>query len=115
MYFAIETIPTGRHVGNVWLWEMDFRHRKAELRIVIGESDARGKGIGPEAIGLVCLHAFQRLNLHKIYAYVLATNPGARRAFEKTGFEIEGTLKEDRWAEDHYTDVYVFGKLNALV
>ena len=23
MYFAIETIPTGRHVGKVWLWEMD--------------------------------------------------------------------------------------------
>ena len=115
VYFAIETVPAKLHVGNVWLWEIDFRHRKAELRIVIGESDWRGKGAGTEAIELLCLHAFQRLNLHKVYAYVLATNPGARRAFEKAGFEIEGTLKKDRWVDDHYTDVYILGRLNASV
>jgi RimJ/RimL family protein N-acetyltransferase len=109
IYFAIET--DGQHIGNVWLWDIDGRHRKAELRIMIGASDATGKGIGTEAINLVCKFAFERLNLHKIYVYVLDINPRAKRAFEKAGFVVEGTLKADRWMENRYIDVYLMGRL----
>jgi RimJ/RimL family protein N-acetyltransferase len=59
----------------------------------------------------MCAYAFERLNLHRVYAYVLAINPRARRAFEKAGFALEGTLREDRWAGDAYTDVYLLGRL----
>ncbi len=111
IYFAIETNDDGRHIGNVWLWEIDRRHRKAELRIVIGEHDCLGQGIGTETISLVCSYAFGSLSLHKVYAYVLAINPRARRAFEKAGFTLEGTLKEDRHVDGRYTDVYLLGKL----
>ncbi len=111
VYFAVERAAQPRHVGNVWLWAIDGRHRKAELRVVIGEPAARGVGVGPVAIDLLCRYGFERLNLHRIYAYVLAINPGARRAFEKAGFVIEGTLRQDRWAGTHFTDVYVLGRL----
>ena len=111
VYFAIETKRDERHVGNVWLWDIDGRHRKAELRIVIGEQDFLGRGIGTEAISLICSYAFERLSLHKVYAYVLAINPRARRAFEKAGFVPEGTLKEDRLVDGQYTDVYLMGRL----
>ena len=44
-YFAIEQtdVPSGEpsHVGNVWLWDIDMRHRKAELRVVVGERSRR--------------------------------------------------------------------------
>ena len=36
------------HVGNVWFFAIDRRHRKAELRVVIGETAARGQGYGAE-------------------------------------------------------------------
>ncbi len=111
VYFAVETNADARHVGNVWLWNIDWRHRKAELRIAIGDSGATDKGLGTEAISLLCSYAFERLNLHKLYAYVLAINPRARRAFEKAGFVVEGTLREDRWVVDHYSDVYLLGIL----
>jgi RimJ/RimL family protein N-acetyltransferase len=110
LYLAIETLESEKHVGNIWLWGIDWRHRKAELRIVIGETDC-GRGIGSEAIGLLCSHGFERLNLHKIYAYVLGANPRARCAFEKAGFSIEGTLKEDRWVGDCYSDVYLLANI----
>lgn len=111
VYFAVESNNNARaHIGNVWLANLDSRHKKAELRIVIGESDYRGAG--SEAIDLLCRHAFQQLQLHKVYAYVLAINPRAKRAFEKAGFEVEGVLREDRWAEDRYVDVYLLGRLN---
>jgi len=109
-YFAIETAD-GAHVGNVWLWDIDARHRRAELRIVMG-LDSTGKGAGTEAITQLCDYAFERLNLRKVYAYVLAINPRARRSFEKAGFIVEGTLREDRWTGAEFTDVHLLGKLN---
>ena len=111
VYFAIETAQDGRHIGNVWLWNIDARHRRAELRIIIGGQQDHGRGAGTEAISLLCGYGFERLNLHKIYAYVLGINERARRAFEKAGFTLEGTLREDRWVGDAYTDVYLLGKL----
>ncbi len=111
VYFAVELSVNSQHIGNVWLWAIDNRHRRAELRITIGEADSQGKGLGTEAINLACAYAFERLNLHKVYAYVLEINPRARRAFEKAGFALEGTLKADRWIGDRYADVYLLGRL----
>ena len=109
-YFAIEDVD-GAHLGNVWLWDIDLRHRRAELRIVMG-LDRAGKGVGTEAISRLCDYAFEQLNLHKVYAYVLALNPRARRSFEKAGFVLEGTLREDRWSGESFTDVYLLARLN---
>jgi RimJ/RimL family protein N-acetyltransferase len=113
VYFAIET-PESRHVGNIWLWAIDARHRKAEIRIVIGETQSLGRGLGSEAIRLLADYARDRLNLRRLYAYVLAINPRARRAFEKTGFELEGIMRQDRWVGDSYADVFVLGRLLGL-
>jgi RimJ/RimL family protein N-acetyltransferase len=110
-YFAIETVGEGAHVGNVWLWAIDRRHRKAELRVVIGDAAARGRGMGAEAIDRLCRHGFDELGLHRIYAYVLSINPAARRAFERAGFALEGTLRDDRWAGDKFVDTYLLARL----
>jgi RimJ/RimL family protein N-acetyltransferase len=111
LYFAIETGADNKHVGNIWLWDVDTRHRRAELRILIGTSAHQGQGLGTEAIALLCDYAFARLNLHKVYAYVLSINERARRAFERAGFNLEGTLREDRWVDGEYADVYLLGKI----
>ena len=110
-FFAVELVETGTHVGNVWLRNIDTRHRKAELSVVIGDAAARGKGAGAEAIDLLCRHGFERLNLHRIYAYVLAINPAAQRAFEAAGFTQEGALRDDRWNGDHFVDAYLLARL----
>ena len=102
----------GRHVGNVWLAEIDRRHRKAEVRVMIGEKDTLGGGVGSVALDAMARHAFAALGLHRVYAYVLAFNPRARRAFEKAGFVLEGTLREDRWDGAGYTDVFLLGRVN---
>ena len=108
-YFAV--VEGAVHVGNVWLWAIDTRHRKAEVRIVIGDAGARGRGVGTRALDLVSRHAFERLGLHRVYAYVLALNPRARRAFEKAGFALEGTLRDDRRVADGYVDSYLLSRL----
>jgi RimJ/RimL family protein N-acetyltransferase len=109
LFFAVEN--DARHVGNVWLWSIDPRHRKAEVRIVLGDEGATGHGIGTEALALIARYAFGRMNLHRLYAYVLGGNHRACRAFEKAGFAIEGTLRADRWVDDHYEDVFLLGRV----
>ena len=109
VFFAIET--DGVHAGNVWLWGIEPRHRKAEVRILIGPNEHQGKGLGSAAISLLASYAYDRLNLHRLYAYVLSTNPRARRAFEKAGFALEGILRQDRWVGDRFADVFLLGRL----
>ena len=111
-YFAIETVENPAHVGNVWLWNIDHHHRKAELRIVIGDEAARGRGLGSEAIEGACRHGFHALGLHRIYAYVLALNPMALRAFARAGFRVEGTLQDDRWTGEGYVDSYLLARVH---
>jgi RimJ/RimL family protein N-acetyltransferase len=110
-YFAIETIADRRHIGNVWLWDIDGRHRRAEVRVLIGDATGTDRGLGTEALDLISRYAFDQRDMHKVYAYVLSINPRAKRAFEKAGFAPEGLLRADRRAGDRYVDVHLLARL----
>jgi RimJ/RimL family protein N-acetyltransferase len=112
-YFSVETIDGGRHVGNIWLWDINATDRKAEVRILFGDENARGRGYGSEAIRLLADLAFDTMGLHRLFAYVFSINPRAKRAFEKAGFRSEGVLRQDRRVGDEYVDVYLLGQLAA--
>jgi RimJ/RimL family protein N-acetyltransferase len=83
------------------------------MRVVIGNEAARGRGLGAEAIDQLCRVGFGRFGLHRVYAYVLSINPAARRSFERAGFALEGTLRDDRWTADRFVDSYLLGRVNA--
>lgn len=111
-FFAIE--DESRHIGNVWLADIDSRHRKAEVRIVLAP-DAANRGGGSRAIELIAAHAFAHMNLHRLYAFVLAFNLRGRRAFEKAAFTVEGTLRDDRFDGSGFVDTFVLGRINTAV
>lgn len=110
--FAIDD-KSGRFIGLVWLYDIQWRHRRAEVRIVIGERAAWGRGRGTEALRLVTEAAFGPLGLEKLWADVLATNPRAAAAFEKAGFVREGLLCGDRLADGRRVDVVRLGLLRS--
>ncbi|GIW55142.1 MAG: N-acetyltransferase [Nitrospiraceae bacterium] len=112
LYCAIETCNENKHIGNVWLRDINLDHKKAEISILIGDREELSKGLGSMAIQLLTEHAFNNLRLHRLYANVLAFNVRACRAFEKAGFKIEGRLRQDRWMGDHYEDILIMGKLH---
>jgi len=107
--FSVDLLAEELFVGCVWLSEIDYRHRHAELRILIGDKRYWGKGIGEETISVLVRFAFEHLNLHKVYAYVLSSNRRAVKAFDKAGFAEEGLFKEDRYINGQYTDVVRLG------
>lgn len=97
--------------GLVWLFDIDSRHRRAEVRILISERKARGRGVGGDALLTLVRVAFGPLNLEKLRAEVLTTNAPALAAFEKAGFRREGVLRGDRVVDGRRTDVVQLGLL----
>lgn len=90
-------LPTGAKqiVGVISLSNIDFINRMAEFGIVIGEKEYRAKGFGSEAARLMLAHGFGKLSLNKIWLGVHAGHKQAIRSYEKTGFKVEGILREE--------------------
>ncbi|CAN0617503.1 GCN5-related N-acetyltransferase [Burkholderia multivorans] len=102
---AICTRSTGAMVGVVYLLDIDWVNRSAEFAIQLGDAAVRGRGIGTEATRLALRHAFDDLNLHRIFLTVLATNTHAIALYEKAGFRAEGLLRQAAFKEGRYVDV----------
>jgi [ribosomal protein S5]-alanine N-acetyltransferase len=83
--FAI--LRNGEHVGNLRL-AINWRHRTAELGILIGEASARGKGYGTQAINHATERAFS-LGVRKVTAGAYISNMASGRAFNRAGFRLE--------------------------
>ena len=106
-----ETNKPHQHICNINLRNINWIHRFAEVGLLIGEKDEWGKGYGSEAISLMANYAFEILGLHKLTAGCYSKNVGAIKAFEKAGFQIEGTLRRHYWFEGRYTDAVILGKV----
>jgi RimJ/RimL family protein N-acetyltransferase len=111
LMFAVDDKVTRRFIGCAWLNGIDRRHRRAEVRIVLGIRGKRGRGRGADAIRTLAAVAFNRMNLEKVYAEVLESNDRAVRAFEAAGFRREGLLRQDRWVDGKYQNVVRYGLL----
>lgn len=98
-------LKTDRPLGSVYIRDIDRQHNKAEYGIFIGESDARGRGVGTAAAKLMLRYSFEEEELHRVYLRALAGNARAVRSYEKAGFVQEGYLKDDVCIDGEYQDI----------
>lgn len=98
-------------IGNLSLMHISNTNRSAELGIMIGDKHHWNQGYGTEAIRLLIDHAFNQLNLHRIYLRVYDTNPRGIRCYEKVGFQHEGTQREAIFKEGNYIDIHMMSVL----
>lgn len=89
--FTIYDLSDGAPVGTASLMGIDWRLRRSEFGIAIGER--RGQGLGTEATRLTLDWAFHMLGLHNVILSVLPSNVRAIRAYEKAGFQHVGTRR----------------------
>ncbi|HEX2696985.1 MAG TPA: GNAT family protein [Anaerolineales bacterium] len=102
-----------RLIGNCGFFNLEWTNRAAELGIMIGDKSVWNKGYGTETMQLLLQHGFETLNLNRIYLRVYSTNPRARRAYEKAGFVLEGTLREAVYKQGKYADDYIMSVLRS--
>ena len=96
---------TDKPLGSVYIRDIDRKHKKAEYGIFIGESAARGRGLGTAAAKLMLRYCFEEEGLNRVYLRALADNEQAIRSYEKAGFRQEGYLREDVCIDGIYRDV----------
>ncbi len=109
-YFAIDLI-NGTTIGRVDFERLSTETRSAEVMIIIGDRTARGKGYGTDAMVAVLRYLFHTRNLHRVSLNVLAWNVRAIRSYEKTGFTVEGRLRDDLFFDGGYHDQIVMSIL----
>jgi RimJ/RimL family protein N-acetyltransferase len=97
-------------IGLISLWDRSIPHQAAELSIWIGEGHRNG-GNGTEALRLALRHAFGTMSLHKVYLRVLEYNVRAIRTYQKCGFRIEGTLREEMKVQGRWHNLIYMGIL----
>ena len=111
--FMIVERTSGRSVGTIGLSHIDRVNRRAEYGVLIGEPDARGKGLAAEASRLLLAYAFGTLGLRRVYLHVLARNEDALRLYRRVGFQPEGVLRQHVRKGDEFLDVAVMAVLEA--
>jgi len=109
--FMIVERSTGRSIGTIGLNHIDSKHRRAEFGILIGETEARGKGLAFDAGGLLLEYAFNKLELQRLYLHVFPDNKSALRLYQKLGFVEEGTLRQHVIKNGRPRDVVVMAVL----
>lgn len=106
-YYMFEDL--GVPLGIVGFVNIDPINKNASWAFYASPEAPRGTGSKMEFLALG--HAFETLELHKLYCEVLDFNTPVIRLHEKFGFKIEGVLREQHYVDEHYADVYRLGLL----
>lgn len=111
-HFVICLLEDDRPIGTIGLHGIDFENGSAEFGIAIGEKAEWNRGLGTDATRAICDFGFGQLRLERIGLLVYDGNDRARRAYEKAGFILEGTMRHAHFARGHFHDVHVMGLLH---
>jgi RimJ/RimL family protein N-acetyltransferase len=87
--FAVTEAATGRLLGGIG---MNLRGRTGTFGYWIRE-DARGRGLTPDALRLLCRWAVDELGLERLQLLTIPGNTSSERVAEKVGFRREGLLR----------------------
>ena len=104
VWFIVALVEDDRLIGEAGLLRMFPAWRTTDLSIIIGETDAHGKGYGTEAINLLLDYAFGSLNFHRVAIGVVGFNEKALRFYEKVGFRKEGIQRDGYYYNHRYDD-----------
>ncbi len=109
--FVIGDMQSGKYLGQIDLFGIDWKNRCAEIGIVIGNRENLNKGYGREAITLLLDFAFNRMNLHRVELEVYDYNQRAYRCYKSCGFQEEGRQREGIFHKGKYRDKIRMGIL----
>jgi diamine N-acetyltransferase len=102
-----------RLIGNCGFFDINWRTRRAEVGLFIGDKSCWNKGYGADVMRLLLRHGFGTLNLNRIFLRVDSENLGAVRAYEKAGFVHEARLRESVFRQGKYCDDLIMSVLRS--
>ena len=112
LVLAIIEKAEGIHIGNISLQAINWIDRSAEIAFLLGEKKFWSKGIMYEAGLLLIKHAFDTLNLHRIYCGTSSQNIGMQKLALKLGMKKEGERINALFKKGTYFSILEYGIVN---
>lgn len=107
--YPFALLQAGDVVGTSRFAELRPEHRNCELGFTWLSPRVQGTTVNPESKYLMLQHAFEALQLLRVYFYTDTRNVRSQRALERLGATYEGTLRAERVMKDGFvrdTKVY---------
>jgi len=104
--FVMEYKQENKAIGMIDLYDFEPLHKRAAVGILI-DKEYQNKGLGGEALSLLCRYSFSFLKLHQLYAFIPVNNERGKRLFLRSGFKENGILHDWLQAVDGYEDVLI--------
>lgn len=83
------------HIGNCGFKYIDYSKKIAELWIYIGSIDARGIGLGGQALDRLLKNGTNDLSLNRVCVHVAHNNESAIKLYKRSGFLKYGNCSEE--------------------
>jgi RimJ/RimL family protein N-acetyltransferase len=96
--------------GEALLWGIDAHNRGAHIGLSLRPA-FRGRGLGADAVRVLCRYGFDVRGLHRLQVETLADNQAMIRAAVRCGFTPEGTLRRSAWVGGEFLDEVILGLL----
>ncbi len=92
--FQIILKETGNVLGMTGFVRWNTDHKRGELGYALFKEEHYGQGFMTEACRPVVLYGFEKLNIHRMEAFVGPSNAASKNIVKKLGFEFEARLKD---------------------
>ena len=112
LFWAIHLKFDNKHIGNIKIDPINYKHSFGEYGIMMGDRSEWGKGYAFEASLTVLNHCFEILNLRKVCLGVISHNEIAIALYKKLGFIIEGIYKKHLLYNKDFSDCIRMSKFN---
>jgi RimJ/RimL family protein N-acetyltransferase len=103
---------TGELAGDTLLWDIDPHNRSAHVGISLRPA-CRGRGLGTDAVLVLCRYGFAIRGLHRLQLETLADNEAMIRVARQAGFTREGVTRGSDWVNGAFADGVIFGLLDS--
>jgi diamine N-acetyltransferase len=107
----IEDNSTKKQVGTIDLFDFNPQHKRAGIGILI-HPDFQEKGFATEALKMIILYAFSKLQLHQLYANITLDNKKSLSLFTKHNFVKVGEKKDWILSEGKFKTEILFQLIN---
>jgi len=106
--FIIEN-KEGVVIGLTATLNIDWKNRKAERSMLIGEKEYWDQGYGRESVRTMLNHIFNIMGMNKVYGRIIDYNEAALKMDLGAGYSQEGYIKDDILIQGEYHDRYLIG------
>lgn len=110
IYYAIAEKQSNRMIGSIGLTSYNSYQSRVELSYDLDSTHWR-RGITTKAIAKILDYAFNTLKVNRVEASVSIYNQPSKNLLLKSGFTLEGILRQHRYHRGRYVDVYFFSML----